>query len=110
MTDNTPIRAVVAFAIQADNQAATALCEKLQTAATPDLVQSLTISRDGGLTLTFELADHDALDKATHALGPIIGELSEQGARRSVQIYGELDPKAQAAFQRFRPTMHAFAR
>lgn len=110
MPTNTPVRAVVSFDIAADNQTASSLCESLKAAATSELVQSLTITREGGLTVTFELADHDALDKATQVLGPIIGELSELGARRSVQIYGDLDPKAQAAFQRFRPTMHAFAR
>lgn len=110
MSNNTPIRAVVTFDIAADNQAATTLCAKLQAAATPDVVQSLTITRDGALTLTFDLADHAALDTATHTLGPIIGELSQLGARRSVQFYGALDPKAQAAFQAFRPTMHALAR
>lgn len=112
MADN-PIRCVATFAGSPDGlDRARSLVQDIGAVAAASPVDSFASVYGGdgaSLELTFAFASHDDLDRSVSRLGPELERLAGLAPLTDFHVYGELSEPALAAFEPFRPRLHAYA-
>jgi hypothetical protein len=104
------IRANLAFRITPEHRAeANALLADIhKEAATEKGVEftSAFATNDPEMSLEFGFENHNQLDHLVSRLGPTFGKLETFGGLADLHFYGQLDKRAQQAFEAFKPQFH----
>jgi hypothetical protein len=110
MAEN-PIRCVATFGVAHDrlSQVKAAVGDIGAVAAQSPVGAFTPVYDEAGdsVELSFAFASHDDLDTSVSRLGPDLERLAALAPLTDLHVFGELTPAALAAFEPFRPTLHA---